>query len=214
MGFSRQKYWSGVPFPSPEISIENLEKLWHVPGNLECCMHVQGYACAQERPKKDQADPEALHKQEVKAKTEFGICLSECQRCFPETHRVPQQRPWGLLVPSIYSGFWGFPGGSGYRIYIPMQETWVRFLTWEDPTCCRETKPIYNYWACAGELGSHNYDTTCCSHWSPHALEPVLHSKRGLRTEKPACCNRRAAPLTTREKPTQQRRPSTARNKY
>ena len=77
MGFARQEYWSGVPLPSPEISTENLEKLWHVPGNVECYVHVQGYAHAQERPKKDQADPEALHKQEVKAKTELeSACLN------------------------------------------------------------------------------------------------------------------------------------------
>ena len=214
MGFSRQKYWSGVPFPSPGISTENLEKLWCAPGNLECYMHVQGYAHAQERPKKDQADPEALHKQEVKAKTEFGICLSECQRCFPETHRVPQQRPWGLLVPSIYSGFWGFPGGSGYRIYIPMQETWVRFLTWEDPTCCRETKPIYNYWGCAGELGSHNHWHRVLRPLKPSRPRAGAPQQEGPPRREACALQQESGPPTTREEPAQQRRPSTARNKY
>ena len=29
-------------------------------------------------------------------------------------------------------GFMGFPGGLTVRIYLPMQETWVRPLGWED----------------------------------------------------------------------------------
>ena len=34
----------------------------------------------------------------------------------------------------------------------------VRFLVWEDPTCRRAAEPMHlNYWACALELGSHNY---------------------------------------------------------
>ena len=34
------------------------------------------------------------------------------------------------------------------RIRLLMQETWVRSLVWEDPTCCRVTKPMCrNYWA-------------------------------------------------------------------
>ena len=28
------------------------------------------------------------------------------------------------------------------RICLPMQETRVRSLVWEDPTCCRATKPV------------------------------------------------------------------------
>ena len=27
MGFSRQEYWSGLPFPSPETSMEVLQKI-------------------------------------------------------------------------------------------------------------------------------------------------------------------------------------------
>ena len=37
---------------------------------------------------------------------------------------------------------------------LPMQETWVRSLVWEDFTSCRVTRPMH-----------HNY-------WSPSALEP------------------------------------------
>ena len=32
-------------------------------------------------------------------------------------------------------------------IHLPMQGTWVQFLVWEDPRCCRSTKPLHhNYW--------------------------------------------------------------------
>ena len=63
------------------------------------------------------------------------------------------------------------------RICLPMQETQVQSLVWEDSTCHRATKPIHlNYWTCA--------------------LESVLHSKRLHHNKKPvkqrvapACCN-------------------------
>ena len=71
---------------------------------------------------------------------------------------------------------------SWYRIHLPLQETWIGSLIWEDPTCCGSTKPErHNYWACAREPGSHN-------HWSMHALEPILH-KRSHCNEKPDQCN-------------------------
>ena len=44
------------------------------------------------------------------------------------------------------------------RIRLPMQETQVRSLVWEHPTCHGATKPVHhNYWACALEPASHNY---------------------------------------------------------
>ena len=55
-----------------------------------------------------------------------------------------------------------------WRICLPMQETQVWSLIWEDSTCCRATKPVpHNYWACALESRSRN-----C--WCPRALKPVL----------------------------------------
>ena len=30
------------------------------------------------------------------------------------------------------------------RIRLPMQETWVRSLVWEDPTCRGATKPLHH----------------------------------------------------------------------
>ena len=39
-----------------------------------------------------------------------------------------------------------FPGGLWLRIYLPMQESWVQSLVWEDPTCHGATKPVcHNY---------------------------------------------------------------------
>ena len=44
------------------------------------------------------------------------------------------------------------------RIHLPTQGTRVRTLLWEDPTCCRATKPArHNYWAWALEPTSYNY---------------------------------------------------------
>ena len=31
------------------------------------------------------------------------------------------------------------------RICLPMQETWVRSLAQEDPTCCEATKAVHSY---------------------------------------------------------------------
>ena len=28
------------------------------------------------------------------------------------------------------------------RIHLPIQETWIRALVWENPTCCGATKPV------------------------------------------------------------------------
>ena len=45
-----------------------------------------------------------------------------------------------------------------WRIHLPVEETWVLFLIWEDPTCLGTIEPIHhNYWACALELRSRNY---------------------------------------------------------
>ena len=44
------------------------------------------------------------------------------------------------------------------RVCLPMKETRVRVLIWEDPTCRGATKPVrHNYGACALEPASHNY---------------------------------------------------------
>ena len=44
------------------------------------------------------------------------------------------------------------------RIRLPMQGTRVQALVWEDPTCCRATKPVHHsYGACALQPTSHSY---------------------------------------------------------
>ena len=44
------------------------------------------------------------------------------------------------------------------RIRLPVQETQVRALVWEDPTCHGAARPVrHNYCACALEPASHNY---------------------------------------------------------
>ena len=44
------------------------------------------------------------------------------------------------------------------RVRLPMQETRVPSLGWEDPTYCRAAKPVgHNCRACAQKPGSCNY---------------------------------------------------------
>ena len=65
------------------------------------------------------------------------------------------------------------------RIRLPMQQTQVRALVREDPTCCGATKPMHhNYWACALEPASHNY-------WArvPQLLSPLAYSPCSSRRE-------------------------------
>ena len=51
------------------------------------------------------------------------------------------------------------------RTRLPVQETQVPSLVWEDPTCHGAMKSVRpSYWACALEPGSHNY-------WCPRVLE-------------------------------------------
>ena len=52
------------------------------------------------------------------------------------------------------------------RIHLPVQETQVWSLVWEDSTCHRATKPMH-----------HNY--SACT------LEPIFHKKRSHHNEKP-----------------------------
>ena len=61
-----------------------------------------------------------------------------------------------------------------------MQETWVRFLIQEDPTCLGTAKPMcHNYWACALEPGS-------CNYWvqMPQLLKPLSPRAHAPQQEK------------------------------
>ena len=58
-----------------------------------------------------------------------------------------------------------------------MQETWVRSLMREDPTCLRATKLMHHkYWICAPKPGSRSY-------WSP--IKAMLCNKRSHGSERP-----------------------------
>ena len=43
------------------------------------------------------------------------------------------------------------------RICLPMQGTRVWSLAWEHSTCHGAAEPVYHYWACTLEPGSHNW---------------------------------------------------------
>ena len=76
---------------------------------------------------------------------------------------------------------------QGIRIRPPMQETLIRSLKQEDPTCQGATRSTrHSYWACALEAGSQNYSThrmhlvkSLC------ALRPMLQNMRSPCKEKP-----------------------------
>ena len=73
------------------------------------------------------------------------------------------------------------------RVCLPMKETRVRALIWEDPTCRGATKPVrHNYWACILEPPSHNYWAHVTQLLKPMRLEPVLRNKKSHHSEKPA----------------------------
>ena len=80
------------------------------------------------------------------------------------------------------TGLWGIPWWL-----LPMQETRVRSLIWEDPTCRGAAKPVgHNRWACTLEPTSHSY-------W---ALSPGAHALQRERPpqRKPERCNERVGP--------------------
>ena len=69
----------------------------------------------------------------------------------------------------------GFLVAQWLRNCLPMQETRVQSLVWEDPTRLRATKPVsHNCWACALGPRNGNYWAQKLHYWSPCTLEPVL----------------------------------------
>ena len=95
-----------------------------------------------------------------------------------------------------------------------MQQTQVRALVQEDPTCRGATKPVsHNYWAHALEPGSHNYwslrATTTEAHVpTAHAPQPrEATAMRSLRT------SMKSSPRSPQLARMQQRRPNAAKNK-
>ena len=87
---------------------------------------------------------------------------------------------------------WGFPGGSVVKICLPMQETWVRFLAWDDPTGWRTTEPMrHNYGGCAQEPGSCNYWPQVLELWKTVCPTAHVPNKRSPCNEKPMHHNQR-----------------------
>lgn len=100
-----------------------------------------------------------------------------CARADPQhTHIkiVIQGFPGGLVVENLSAGA-GDPGS---------------ILIWEDPTYPGATKSVcHGYWACALGVRNHNLWVPALHCWSPHALEPVLSSKRNYRNQKATSFN-------------------------
>ena len=80
------------------------------------------------------------------------------------------------------------------RIRLPMQETRVRALVWEDPTCRGVTKPVrHNYWACALEPASHNYWARVPQLLKPTCLEPLIPTREAT-TMRSLCTTMKSSP--------------------
>ena len=86
-----------------------------------------------------------------------------------------------------------------------MLATQIWYPVWENPTCHGAAQPTrHNYWACALELEPND--------WGPSAPEPVLLTRKA-NSENPVHGTTEWPLLaTTREKPTQQQKPSTMTN--
>ena len=111
-----------------------------------------------------------------------------------------------------------------------MQGTGLRYLVWEDLTCCGATKPVHhNYWACVPQvpkpacprarapqlLSPRTLGPVCSNCWArmlqllkPVCLEPVLHNKRSH-------CSEKSNPHSPQLEKTrmQQQRPNAAKKK-
>ena len=86
----------------------------------------------------------------------------------------------------------GFPGGAVLRICLPMQETQVRALVWEDPTCRGAPGPVsHNYWACA---------SGACA---PQRERPRQWEARAPRWRVAPACRKWRKPSHRNEDPTQ-----------
>ena len=68
---------------------------------------------------------------------------------------------------------------QGLRTHLPIQNTWVRSLIWDDPICPGAAKPLnHNHWAHAPEQVSLNYRAHAPQLLKPMCIEPVHSNKR------------------------------------
>ena len=95
---------------------------------------------------------------------ETGLFFKECQnnrrsnfcpsRCRSQAPRCHKEYQGASLV------------AQWKRIHLPVQETRIQSLIWEDPTCHGTTMPMHHsYWACALEPGN-------CNYWA-HVWQPL-----------------------------------------
>ena len=83
-------------------------------------------------------------------------------------------------------GHWGSPVTQWLRIHLPVQESQVRSLIWEDPTCRRATEPVHdNYWASALEPRNH---AATAEIRVPHSLCSATRETTPMRS--PAHCKK------------------------
>ena len=77
--------------------------------------------------------------------------------------------------------------GQWLGICLPMQETRVRSLVREDPTCCGASEPMDPNYGSPGTLGtvSHSFWVLMLQLLKPMCLKPVLHNKSCCDYEKP-----------------------------
>ena len=105
---------------------------------------------------------------------------------------ISQSTQQNTLLKKVWGGFLM---AQWLRIHLPMQETQVQSLIWEEPPCCGATESMHhNYQACALELG-------ICSYCSLLTLEPMLHNKRSYLSENPLIQTRVAPACHNNRKP-------------
>ena len=98
------------------------------------------------------------------------ICLAAEPYVFLSEHALPSALK---MVLQLTQRDRGFSRGSVVNNPSAMQETWVRFLIQEDPTCCGATESVgQNYWARALEPASHNKRNHC-----PEAREKSISNE-------------------------------------
>ena len=128
--------------------------------------------------------------------------------------RIPMDRgAWRLAVHRVARS-WTWLKRLSTHTHMPMQETRVWSLVWEDPTCCGATKPVHhNYWACALEPGN-------CSYWAqvPQLLKPACPRACTLQQKKPphweACTTQLEKSLHNNQDPAQPKINEIIKNKF
>ena len=117
-----------------------------------------------------------------------------CCLCNPGPSSEPQNLEAGKKKKKLQKNEQGWTSlmTQWVRICLPMQGTWVWSLIWEDPTCCRTTKPIsHNHWACAYDPVSRNY-------WSPCAYSLCSGVREATAVISPRTATRESPPRPTK----------------